>query len=180
MKRALVFYPVNVEADQPDETLAEFVHARGQLHPEHPLIIAAKPHGAQVYLVVGASADLADEVFVDRRAGAKPWPDLPVIWADGGPEVYGSIGGFMSQTSITLEDLLRVVYGTLSRQALVEKLTGVLSALDDASSVVDAGEGEAYAYQSELHDLRVLLDRLQRGAYLVEEPLPVPAITTGQ
>ena len=169
MKRALVFYPVNVAADQPDEALAEFIHAWGQLHPEHPLIIAAKPHGAQVYLVVGSSADLADEVFADGRVSAKPWPDLPVMWAEGGPAFYGSISGFMSQTSLTLEDLLRGVYGTLSRQTLVDQLENVRRALDDASSVVDAGEGEAYAYQSELQDLRALLEKLQSGAYLIEE-----------
>ena len=121
MKRALVFYPVNVVADQPDEALAEFIHAWGQLHPEHPLIIAAQPHSAQVYLVVGSSADLADEVFADGRVSAKPWPDLPVMWAEGGPAFYGSISGFMSQISLTLEDLLRGVYGTLSRQTLVDQ-----------------------------------------------------------
>lgn len=45
-----------------------------------------------------------------------------------------------------------------------DRLSGVLSSLDDASSVVDKGEDEDYAYQAELVDGRSLKNEIEDEA----------------
>ena len=104
--------------------------------------------------------------------GPLPEPLLDIGCGDGHfAEVtikHAAVGIDIAQPSL-VEAKRRGVYDTLSRQTLVDQLENVRRALDDASSVVDAGEGEAYAYQSELQDLRALLEKLQSGAYLIEE-----------
>lgn len=87
---------------------------------------------------------------------------------DGGPVFYRNVDDFMRESSIPLDEMLRQIYGAISRQALIETLHEVERALDDASTVVDAGEDEEYAYQHELERLRKLIERLEQGAFIAE------------
>ena len=56
----------------------------------------------------------------------------------------------------------------LTRVAVLATLHEVRAALDDASSVVDAGEDETFAYEHELHRLDTLIRNLTDGAIIAE------------
>jgi len=56
----------------------------------------------------------------------------------------------------------------LTRTAMLATLNEVRAALDDASSVVDAGEDETFAYEHELHRLDTLIRNLTDGAIIAE------------
>ncbi len=56
----------------------------------------------------------------------------------------------------------------LTRAAMLATLNEVRAALDDASSVVDAGEDETFAYEHELHRLDTLIRNLTDGAIIAE------------
>lgn len=56
----------------------------------------------------------------------------------------------------------------LTRAAVLATLNEVRAALDNASSVVDAGEDETFAYEHELRRLDTLIQRLTDGAIIEE------------
>ena len=56
----------------------------------------------------------------------------------------------------------------LTCAAMLATLQEVRAALDDASSVVDAGEDETFAYEHELRRLDTLIQRLTDGAIIEE------------
>jgi hypothetical protein len=65
-------------------------------------------------------------------------------------------------------DLKQTDPGVVTRADLLTILHEVRAAVDDAGSVVDAGEDEEVAYEHELRRLDLLIKRLAAGAELVE------------
>ncbi len=155
-------FPVCVYDDDPAMVVAGW---NGDAeNAEHPLTIAAEPAACEAYLVIGSSADLADERLTAGYLDG--WPDRPVIWLEGGPAFYRTIDDFMHEYSTTLDRMLWQVRGAIPRQSLLDTLQAVAHALDEASKVVDAGID---TYPHERERLRSLIERLEQGAFIVED-----------
>lgn len=153
MKRTIKVYPVGGE--QP----ANWLEWWNTTRPDASLTLVAEAEHCQAYL----ACDLATNVIA---AAIKDLPNRPVIWP---PMVYDSCGHFGADRTAPYEAFLRKLYGEVSRAELVQTLHSAKRALDDASGVVDAGEGEDYAYEHELRRLEQLIEQLESGAYIVDK-----------
>ncbi len=119
------------------------------------------PEQCQAYLACDLAADVIDE-----EIQTKHMPEHPVIWP---PYVYNSCGDFRREDQTPYDHLLGTIYAHVTRADLLVALRATHSALDDASSVVDASESEAYAYERELRQLDSLIKQLDGGAFIVDE-----------
>jgi len=155
MKRPLNVFPIGGE--EPTDWVAGW----NDTHPDTPLQIVDAPEQCQAYLACDLAADVIDAELQDKHL-----PDRPVIWP---PYVYNSCGDFMQENSTCYDQLLRTIYGVVTRDSLLATLREAKTVLDDASSVVDAGEGEEYAYEHDLRHLEKLIERLEGGVFIVEE-----------
>ncbi len=155
MKRPLKVFPLGGEA--PDDWITGW----NETHPDTPLHIVTAPDQCQAYLACDLAADV-----IDDELQMKHLPDHPVIWP---PYVYNSCGDFGREDQTPYDHLLRMIYGHVTRADLLAALRAMHSALDDASSVVDASEGETYAYELELRQLDSLIKQLEGGVFIVDE-----------
>ena len=144
MQRPLKVFPIGGEA--PDDWITGW----NDTHPDTPLQIVTAPDPCQAYLACDLAADVIDEEIQTKHL-----PDQPVIWP---PYVYNSCGDFRREDQTPYDHLLRTIYGRVARTGVLATLREAKAALDDASSVVDAGEGEAYAYEHELCQLAGLIE----------------------
>jgi hypothetical protein len=156
MQRSLKVFPIGGEA--PDDWITGW----NDTHPDTPLQIVAAPDQCQAYLACDLAADVIDEEIQTKHL-----PDHPVVWP---PYVYNSCGDFRREDQTPYDHLLRTIYGRVTRAGLLAILREAKAALDDASSVVDAGEGEAYAYEHELRRLAGLIEQLEGGAFIIDDP----------
>ncbi len=162
MKRPLKAYPILASDDNALE-VAEW----NSWHPDQSITITDEVSAAHVYLFTGLAADEADE-RLSAGLNAEGWTDRPVIWLAAGASFYASVSAFESVNPTDLDGVLRQVYGVVPRERLIDLLHEVERALDDAASVVAAGDAEEVAYEHELRDVRSLLGQLERGAFIAE------------
>ncbi|MBI5565779.1 MAG: hypothetical protein HY870_12865 [Chloroflexi bacterium] len=155
MQRPLKVFPIGGEEP------TDWVEGWNDTHPDTPLQIVAAPDQCQAYLACDLAADV-----IDAEIEEKHLPDRPVIWP---PFVFNSCGDFMREDRTPYDHLLHTIYGSVTRAGLLATLREAKAALDDASSVVDASEGETYAYEHDLCRLSNLIEQLEGGAFIIDE-----------
>jgi len=157
----LSVFPAYLGGFDPNRVIADWNETQS------PALVISQDLGASAaYLVIGGEPEAADEVFEQHSA----WPSKPVIWIDAGGSLslYRCAKDFGEVRTATFEEVFPAAQ--IARADLLNTLIAVQRALDDASSVVDPGEEEERAYESELHGLRSLIAQLEHGAVMIESP----------
>jgi hypothetical protein len=137
--------------------------------PNSPLILTAHEPEADVYVYTGLASDVADEKLDQEVFGQAGWREnRPVIWLAAGASFYIDVPAFKDAHDTGFVSLLQEVYGEVRRSDLLDQLSSAQRTLNDASSVADAGESEAHAYEHEMTALGQLIARLERGAFITD------------